>query len=91
MAWLVVLVDVTNTGAEQGDLYMALKVHDARGDDFAFRSPGSREEIDLGYEYGVQQSFEKLDAGASDLFVFTFQVRADATGFTLLGDPIHCD
>src|SRR5215212_8565 len=28
MVWLVVIVNVTNTGVEQGDLYMALKVRD---------------------------------------------------------------
>jgi hypothetical protein len=91
MAWLIVVADVANTSSERGDLYMALKVRDDRGGAFPYRSPGSREEIDLGYEYQVQPSFQALDVGWSDRFVFTFQVPARAMALTLLGDPIHCD
>src|SRR5262245_29616773 len=91
MTWLIVIADVANTSSERGDLYMALKVRDDRGGDFPYRSPGSREEIDLGYEYEVQPSFQALDVGWSDRFVFTFQVPAGATAFTLLADKIHCD
>jgi hypothetical protein len=90
MAWLVLVADVTNSGPERGDLYLALKVRDERGDDFPSRSPGAREEIDLAAEYEVQPSFAALEAEWTDRFVFTFQVPADATAFTLLAHPIHC-